>query len=379
MLVCTQPHLKRWEKEKKNMKKAKGTFWVRFSILLLAIVFGILIYWSAGFLLDDIRVIKMPNREAFFTERIDGSLQSELEDLEMRLQDLEHKHNLITQQRGFIKDSSGTLKITVDNLFRLKDSDQQLISEAQFGQLLATLDKIIKIQDEFKETAERYLKTTNERFELKKEIVALKKRIEIQKQQVQRLFSAELQRHRMRTTIVKMVFLLPLILLCTILIVKKRDSIYRLIYFSAAMAIYTKTALVIHDNFPSRYFKYILTIAMLALIGWGFAWLIRRLVKPKVETLLKQYRQAYERFLCPVCEYPIKTGPRKYLYWTRRTVHKTALTATQETKDTDEPYSCPACGTSLFEKCESCGKVCHSLLPNCLHCGNKKAITGEDY
>lgn len=361
------------------MKKAKGTFWVRFSILLLAIVFGLLIFWSAGFLLDDIRVIKMPDRQAFFKEHIDGSMKKQLEDLETRLQDLEHKHNLISQQRGFIKDSSGSLKITVDNLFRLKNRDQQLISDAQFGQVLATLDKIIKIQDEFKETAERYLKTTNERFVLKKEIRALKKRIETQRQNVQKLFSEKMHRHRIRTTFVKMAFLLPLVLVCTILLVKKRNSIYRLIYFSAAIAIYIKTSLVIHDNFPSRYFKYILTIAMLALVGWGFAWLIRRLVKPKVETLLKQYRQAYERFLCPVCEYPIKTGPRKYLYWTRRTVHKTALTATQETKDTDEPYTCPACGTSLFEKCESCGNVCHSLLPSCLHCGNKKPITGEEY
>ncbi len=361
------------------MKKAKGTFWVRFSILLLAIVFGILIYWSTGFLLDDIRVIKMPNRNVFFKERIDGSLQKKLTTLEVRLENLEHKHTLISQQRGFIKDSSGSLKVVVDNLFKLKNRDQQLISESQFGQVLATLDKIIRIQDEFKETADRYLKTTNERFEVKKQIRALKTQIESQRQNVQKLFSENLHRHRIRTTFVKMAFLLPLVLLCTILFVKNRSSIYRLIYFSAAIAIYIKTALIIHDNFPSRYFKYILTGAMLALVGWGFVWLIRRLVKPKIETLLKQYRQAYERFLCPVCEYPIKTGPRKYLYWTRRTVHKTALTATQDTQDADEPYSCPACGTTLFEKCESCGKICHSLLPNCLHCGNKTAITGKEY
>lgn len=361
------------------MKKAKGTFWVRFSILLLAIIFGILIYWSVGFLLDDIRFIKMPSRELFFKEHIDASLQKKLENLEIRLQDLEHKHTLISQQRGFIKDSSSSLKIVVDNLFRLKNRDQQLISEAQFGQVLATLDKIIKIQDEFKETADRYLEITDERFEVKKQIRALKKQIESQRQAVQKLFFEKLHRHRVRTTFVKMAFLLPLVLLCTIFLVKKRSSIYRLIYFSAAIALYIKTALIIHDNFPSRYFKYILMIAMLALVGWGFVWLIRMLVKPEIETLLKQYRQAYERFLCPVCEYPIKTGPRKYLYWTRRTVHKTALTSTSFSKDADEPYVCPVCGTLLFEKCESCGKICHSLLPNCLHCGNKKSITGEEY
>ncbi len=360
------------------MKQAKGTFWMRFSILLLAVIFGILVYWSAGFLLDDIKVIRMPDRKAFFEQHIDKSLQEELETLQARLQELDHKHNLISQQRGFIKDSSGSLKTIVDNLFMLKDRDQQLISEAQFGQVLATLDKIIKIQDEFKETADRYLQTTSERFELSRQIESLKRRIDAHNRNIQKRYSETLQKQRMRTAIVQIAFLLPLLLGCTILLVKKRQSIYRLIYFSAAIAIYLKTALVIRGYFPSRYFKYILTIALLALVGWGFAWLIRRLVKPKLDTLLKQYRQAYERFLCPVCEYPIRTGPRKYLYWTRRTVHKTALAPNAGDQTIDEPYSCPACGTRLFEKCEACGKVCHSLLPSCLHCGNKKTITGEE-
>lgn len=361
------------------MKRAKGPFWMRFSILLLAVVFGILVYWSTGFLLDDIRVIRMPDREAFFEARVDKSLKERLEALEEQLQELDHKHTLIDQQRGFIKDASGSLKITVDNLFTLKSRDQQLISEAQFAQVLATLDKIITIQDEFKQTAETYLKTTNERFDLQKQIKAVKKQIDQQQADIQKQFSEKLHRHSILTAIVKIALLLPLVLVCTVLLVRKRKSIYRMIYFSAAISIYIKTAMVIHDSFPSRYFKYILTTALLALVGWGFGWLIRRLVTPKLDTLLKQYRQAYERFLCPVCEYPIRTGPRKYLYWTRRTVHKTALAPNHGNEDVDEPYNCPACGTSLFEKCDSCGKICHSLLPNCQHCGNKKTITGEDY
>lgn len=361
------------------MKQAKGTFWMRFSITLLAMIFGVLVYWSAGFLLDDIKVIRMPDRAAFFEQHIDSSLQAQLRKLEAKARELDHRHNLLDQQRAFIKDSSGSLKTIVDNLFMLKNRDQQLISEEQFGQVLAALDKIINIQDEFKDTAERYLQTTNERFELRKQIESLKQRIEAQNRHVQSLYAEKLQQQRIKTAIVQIGFLLPVLLGCTVLLVKKRSSIYRLIYFSAAIAIYSKTSILIRSYFPSRYFKYILTLAMLALVGWGFAWLIRRLVKPKLDILLKQYRQAYERFLCPVCEYPIRTGPRKYLYWTRRTVHKTALTQSTGDQDEDTPYSCPACGTRLFEECKSCGKICHSLLPSCLHCGSKNAITGEDY
>ncbi len=299
--------------------------------------------------------------------------------MESRREDLDHRQHLIGQQREFIKDSSSALKITVDNLFALKDRSQQLISESQFEQVLATLDRIITIQDEFRATAERYLASTTERFELTKQIAALKKQMEEQKQDVQKQFAEVIHRHRVRTTMVKLAFLLPLMIGCSILLVRKRSSIYRMIYFSAAIAVYIKTGLIVHEHFPSRYFKYILTIALLALVGWGFTWLIRRLVRPKIETLLKQYREAYERFLCPVCEYPIRTGPREYLYWTRRTVHKTALMGNRENCQAEAPYTCPACGTALYETCSACGAVCHSLLPNCRHCGNKRTITGDAY
>ena len=85
---------------------------------------------------------------------------------------------------------------------------------------------------------------------------------------------------------------------------------------------------------------------------------------------IKQYREAYERFLCPVCEYPIRTGLRRFLYWTRRTVHKTIpAQASSGQPLQDEPYSCPSCGTTLFEDCRQCGHSRHSLLPHCSHCG----------
>jgi len=362
------------------MRKAKGTFWMRAAIFLLAVLFAVLMYWSVGFLLDDIEVFHRPSSIKFFTQRIDSSLQDKLDVLEMQLRELEHKQKLISQQHEFIKDSSSTLEITVDSLFKLKNRDQQLISEEQFEQVLASLDKIVEIQKKYKAMASRYIEITDDKFALEKDIAALKRRMKDRKNAVGKEFSKVVRRHRIKTTIAQTVFVLPLVLVCTVVLIRKRKSIYRTIYGSTALAIYIKTAIFIHERFPTRYFKYIVTGCLLVVVGWGFVWLIRRLARPKVETLLKQYSQAYERFLCPVCEYPIRTGPRRYLYWTRRTAHKVALSGNIPPSDSGyEPYTCPACGTRVFEKCESCGNTRYSLLPNCQVCGAKKEITGDKY
>lgn len=371
--------LGKYREEGKPMKKAKGTFWTRLILLLLAGAFGLLVLWSAGFLLDDIRAKNWPNYQEFSEERIDESMQEELGVLNLQLKDLDHQHDLVNQQRGFIKDSSKSLKITVDHLFNLKDKGQGLISETQFSQVLATLDKVIQIQDEFKETAELYLQTTNERFELSKQIRILEERIAEEKKKIHEEYDEVLHDYKVKVAVIQLAVLIPLTILCCFLWVKRRDSIYRMIYRAAALAIYFKTFQVLQQNFPERYFKYIVVIVMLLLVGWGFVRLMRRQVKPQVEALLQQYRQAYERFLCPVCDYPIRIGPRKFLYWTRRTVHKTALAANTAAPAKEESYCCPSCGTDLFEECESCGKICHSLLPNCQHCGNEKMISGDAF
>ncbi|MFT7512174.1 MAG: hypothetical protein ACI9QL_001381 [Candidatus Omnitrophota bacterium] len=39
---------------------------------------------------------------------------------------------------------------------------------------------------------------------------------------------------------------------------------------------------------------------------------IRAIAFPKTESLVKQYREAYESFLCPICEYSIRRGPPKF-------------------------------------------------------------------
>ena len=164
--------------------------------------------------------------------------------------------------------------------------------------------------------------------------------------------------------------LVPLLIVAAYLLMRKRGSIYYPLFLAIGGATLLKVALVIHEYFPTRYFKYILILALLAVVARLLVYLIRIIAFPKVEWLRRQYREAYERFLCPICEYPIRTGPRKFLYWTRRTVHK--VLPQGNCPGVEEPYTCPSCGTTIFEVCASCQKVRHSLLTHCEHCGAER-------
>ena len=84
--------------------------------------------------------------------------------------------------------------------------------------------------------------------------------------------------------------------------------------------------------------------------------------------LLGQYRDAYQSFLCPICDYPIRRGPLKFLYWNRKTLKRLQIPP-QLTGIPDENYSCPCCATSLFEECPACHHTRHALLPACESCG----------
>jgi predicted RNA-binding Zn-ribbon protein involved in translation (DUF1610 family) len=98
-------------------------------------------------------------------------------------------------------------------------------------------------------------------------------------------------------------------------------------------------------------------------------YLIKLIVAPKKDLLIKQYQQYYDKHLCPVCTKPIKAGPLRYAAWKK----KATVVASQGMElDKRDPYTCPSCGTNLYDKCESCGNIRHTLLPYCEHCGTEK-------
>jgi hypothetical protein len=158
--------------------------------------------------------------------------------------------------------------------------------------------------------------------------------------------------------------------MAVLLVVKWRSSSYAPLIYALGIAVLTRVALVMHQYFPTRYFKYVLILVALVVVAWSLVYLIRLVASPGKDWLLKQYREAYETFFCPICEYPIRRGPLKYQFWTRRSIKRRAHPSAPAS-DAEQPYTCPTCSTALFEECTKCHAIRHSLLPACTACGKE--------
>jgi hypothetical protein len=171
----------------------------------------------------------------------------------------------------------------------------------------------------------------------------------------------------------KLAALAPLLVVAAWLFLKKRGGLYAPLIYAFGIALMAKVALVMHEYFPTVYFKYILILACIAVVVRLLVYLLKMIAFPKRDWLLKQYREAYETFFCPICDYPIRRGPLKYMVWNRRSIRKLRIPATTQAGP-DESYVCPMCTTKLFEECPACHAIRHSLLPACDKCGAEKQV-----
>jgi hypothetical protein len=329
------------------------------------------------FALDDIGSIPGPDSNAILRRHQSPELFEERGKLDQELGDTQRK---VAEQQGrqsLLRDSTGRHEQTLKQLVEL----QRLNAEKG-----VTTDEAS--QKALNESAAFFLSNQKADLALNEELVKLnaqQRSLEDRKRQVEEKLDEQeraaqpevyaLQRqHSGKIAAYKLLFLLPLLAVVVFAFVKRRGSAYGPLIYAAGLAVGWQTILVIHEHFPTKYFKYIALMAALIVVVWILVSLLRTLRAPKLSWLLKQYREAYERFVCPVCEYPIRRGPLKHLFWTRRTIKKLTALPPVGGAQKDEPYACPACGSPLFEECPSCHGVRHALLPYCEHCGAEKAV-----
>lgn len=351
--------------------KTKGSWAVRFFILLLGIVLGVLLYSLLTFVEGDIGTMPGPQydqvRREFVTESMDSKRDSLNKDLQITQKELQSQ----TEKQRLLQDSTSSLQNTISQLLTLqKESLEKNVefTEQSRKTLQESQSVFLDNQKKYQETNQKISQLKQQQWGMETELTKVNDQIQKKEQEAQKQLDKLWQRHRLKMAAFKLAFLLPVFLVLSFFFLKYRTSAWWPLVWAAFLAAFVKIAFVAHEYFPSRYFKYIAILVLLAIVLRMLVYLIKMIISPKKDLLIRQYQEHYDKYLCPVCSKPIRIGPLRYLGGLKKKQTLSPLPAAEIS--VQEPYTCPSCGTNLYDKCEKCGRIRHTLLPHCEHCGN---------
>ncbi|MBB3208499.1 putative RNA-binding Zn-ribbon protein involved in translation (DUF1610 family) [Rhodopirellula rubra] len=339
-----------------------------------SIAVGVLAFWLLGYIIHDIDRIQGPN----YTQMLEGGLPKELQDerqeLTAQLADLKQQIAATEQRRQLTGQTTSDSQQTINQLLQLKrnaDQNATSLSEDQQQALTESLQLFLANQNQAQALNAELSQLNEDRNDVQAKQRTNASAITSATRPIETEYEHLYQQHQWRLAAYKLGMLVPLLLVCGWLFVRHTGGTYAMLVYAMSGAVASRVLLVMHEHFPAIYFKYILIGLSLAIATGVLVRLLRLVAKPSRDWLLRQYREAYANFFCPICDFPIQRGPLKYAAWTRRSLKKhTPIAIDPATATLDQPYTCPCCETSLFHKCEKCGDVRHSLLPACEKCGD---------
>lgn len=355
--------------------RPRGPWSHRALLWFFTVILGVLIYWLLGFALGDISTWPGPDYAALEEQRLDVQKVREGEAIEEQSKLVESQIADQNAQQKLLRDSTENSQRTMTQLLEFQRLNlQQSIKPSNDEQLaLAESERLfLANQQQYQKINEELVKLDAQQRAISARREAHQIMLETLREPIRLEYARLLDRHNLWLGTFKLAFLLPILLLSVVLFFRSRRSAFVPLVYALGAAVLVRVGLVMHEYFPARYFKYILIFASLAVVLWILVFLLRMISRPSRDWLLRQYREAYEAFLCPVCSYPIRRGPLRYLTWTRRSIRK-LVPPTPPGAETEEPYVCPVCTTQLYEKCAECGAIRPSLLPACSRCGSVKA------
>ncbi|MFM1943248.1 MAG: hypothetical protein RI897_2230 [Verrucomicrobiota bacterium] len=349
----------------------RGPWLHRLGITTFTLIIGLLFYWLLGFVLGDIGSIAGPRWDEHERRQVGQAMLDIEKRLQEQITDVQRQIKDQTARQAVLRDSASNSEMTMNRLLEVQKLTLQKGADPspEEQQALAESEQLfLNAQRQYQEVNDQVSSLTDTLRGLEAEQRQNNQSLETARAPARIKFQELLQKHQLKLGLGKMALLVPLLAAALYLYFRNRASLYQPLSQAAAVASSIKILVVMHDHFPRRFFKYILILSALAAAIFTLVYLLRMVRFPKKSWLLKQYREAYERFLCPICAYPIRRGPLRYAFWTRNTAKR--LNRTHPTgADAEEPYVCPVCSTRLHEECPSCHQVRASLLPACCHCG----------
>lgn len=357
--------------------RAKGPWTHRLLVFLLTAAVTLLVYWLLGFVVGDIGSVPGPDREAFERARIEPRLLADQEELVKRGEDLRRQIQGRQERQELLRRSTDNSRETMTQLLEMQRLALQKgvrPSAAEQAALADSQQLFLGNQRAFQALNEEIVRLTGEAREAQRSSELQAQAVEARRAPLREEFDRLARRHQLRLAGLQLLFLLPLLAGAVYAFLRWRRSALAPLVHAAGIAVLVEVAEVVHQHFPSRFFKYVALVAVLGVVVRLLVALLRAAARPGGDWLLRRYREAYEQFRCPSCDFPIRRGPLRFVLRTRR--GPVNLAGGLAADAAPEPYVCPACGVHLYEPCEVCHAVRPSLLPWCDRCGARKDSGG---
>ncbi len=359
------------------MNKRNGPISHRIMIFFFSAILTLLLIWAIDYVLSDLGNIPGPNKKAIETDFVGNDLLEQQRNLK------DEKKKIVTQIKNE-RDNQQLLRISMNGS---KETMNQLLDLHRLAlekNIRPTLDQqnalaesqtlYLSNQKRFQITNDQITDLTKKQQNLEQEINVVNQQIAERLTQSQAKFDGLLQNHRWKMASLKLLVVLPLLISSTWLLIKRRKSNFSSLIFSVFIAICFETGTVMHQYFPAKFFRYIVIGVSIVTTLLILRHLIRLAISPKVDWLLKQYREAYKKWRCPTCDFPIRRGIRKEIDWGLSHLKGAILIQPQSIEKDEQPYACPSCGQCLYETCTGCHQMRHTLLPFCQTCNHQKEI-----
>jgi len=355
---------------------------LRWTSYFLTLLLTLLLVWLLGFLVADIGKIRGPDYNAIAQRHIDPSLTNRQATLKTQIEALDtqirRQHEIqqtlrqsMENARQVMEQMMSLQRLSLEQNLSPSDTERQALADSQ--------TRFLAAQQRFEEANEQIASSEDQRHTLNLELQTVADQVESQHVPARIEYYEQRQRHQFKIAALKLAVVVPLLLGAAWVFYRKRGSAFRPVYLAALIATFWRVGVVMFDHFPRDFFKYIAIGTTIVLVLAFLVRVLRRVVAPGAAALLKRYREAYNSHHCPICTYPIARGPFRHAIWTRKGPIALGNTTVPTDLVSETPYACPACGTTLFETCESCSKPRHSLLPFCESCGHEKpnAVASE--
>lgn len=324
----------------------KSLLW---TIRLLSALLFFLFIWLQGEVVNDIDDQEGPSRSLIESQHVDGDLVTRESNLRMQasnlVRDIARQEEIKTNRKQTMSVAQQTWNQFAQEHRRLLESGRQppaelsaTVQEAQALYMQAT--------NEFEGANTKIKDLQQSQHAITVEQEGLNRTLSLQRGTGYSAYMDLYRAHRWRVAAGKLSFVVPLFLIASWLVARRRKSIYLPVLIALLISSFLRVGLVMNEHFPEEFFKYVGLIAAVVIVLSFLVHALRSAASPKEDVLLRRRREAYHSRRCPDCAYPVPDEAGKAM-------------------------ACASCGVDLFIACPECNGIRHHLLPHCRHCGSE--------